>query len=414
MNDIGCVIWGIGARGKLLLNLCHPFVKAVIDKNLVELQYENIPVISIETYIDRYQNYPIIITPKGYEDEIECELLSHKIEKYYKYTDVGNCIRHASKISSSDWLIPENNSKKVYLCGHIIAVWHTFLLLQRKNIDCEIVQEDELSMDAFYDNINKNSMVYLLNCSLESKIKKKLLQLKIPFVDISDFYRYPELYQHENMRVYNNIHKDDSCFIVATGPSLRKEDLYELSKHNIVTFSCNRMILQMESLEWEPNYYVLSDITATRYAFENVKKHQEIKAFISDSAWFDKLDACKNVEQYHLDFFDDANATCFSDNGEFMYAGKTVTYVMLQLAVYMGFKKIYLLGVDCNYVRGGQNNYFGSKTEADYIDHETEKMLQAYKSAKQYADSHGIKIYNATRGGMLEVFERVDFDSLFK
>ena len=41
-------------------------------------------------------------------------------------------------------------------------------------------------------------------------------------------------------------------------------------------------------------------------------------------------------------------------------------------------------------------------------------MISAYKSAKKYADAHGIKIYNATRGGKLEVFERVDFDTLFK
>jgi hypothetical protein len=37
-------------------------------------------------------------------------------------------------------------------------------------------------------------------------------------------------------------------------------------------------------------------------------------------------------------------------------------------------------------------------------------MIAAYKEAKNYADGHGIKIYNATRGGMLEVFERVDLD----
>lgn len=40
-------------------------------------------------------------------------------------------------------------------------------------------------------------------------------------------------------------------------------------------------------------------------------------------------------------------------------------------------------------------------------------QLRGYVAAKQYADSHGIKIYNATRGGKLEVFTRVDFGSLF-
>ena len=39
--------------------------------------------------------------------------------------------------------------------------------------------------------------------------------------------------------------------------------------------------------------------------------------------------------------------------------------------------------------------------------------MEGYMCAKEYAERHEIKIYNATRGGKLEVFERVDFDSLF-
>ncbi len=34
-------------------------------------------------------------------------------------------------------------------------------------------------------------------------------------------------------------------------------------------------------------------------------------------------------------------------------------------------------------------------------------------SNKKYADKNGVKIFNATRGGMLEVFERVDLDDMF-
>jgi len=34
-----------------------------------------------------------------------------------------------------------------------------------------------------------------------------------------------------------------------------------------------------------------------------------------------------------------------------------------------------------------------------------------FRSAKEYADSNSINIYNATRGGMLEIFDRVDFDN---
>ena len=42
------------------------------------------------------------------------------------------------------------------------------------------------------------------------------------------------------------------------------------------------------------------------------------------------------------------------------------------------------------------------------------QMDVAYEAARKYADAHGIKIYNATRGGCLEAFPRVDFDSLFE
>ena len=42
-----------------------------------------------------------------------------------------------------------------------------------------------------------------------------------------------------------------------------------------------------------------------------------------------------------------------------------------------------------------------------------DKATAAYISAKKNAESRKIKIYNATRGGMLDVFERIDFDELF-
>jgi hypothetical protein len=42
------------------------------------------------------------------------------------------------------------------------------------------------------------------------------------------------------------------------------------------------------------------------------------------------------------------------------------------------------------------------------------EMIKSFESAKDYCVSHNINIYNATRGGMLEVFERVDIDDFFK
>lgn len=41
-------------------------------------------------------------------------------------------------------------------------------------------------------------------------------------------------------------------------------------------------------------------------------------------------------------------------------------------------------------------------------------MTVGYRKAKEYADSHGIKIINCTRGGMLDVYPRKSLESVLK
>lgn len=126
--------------------------------------------------------------------------------------------------------------------------------------------------------------------------------------------------------------------------------------------------------------------------------------------------------KFHLidESYKDGNAPRFSEEFQkYAYDGRTITYTCLQMAVYMGFKEIYLLGVDFNYtpdVYAEANHFAGYHPEGDSVRRNPfprEKQILAYESAKKYADAHGINIYNATRGGKLEVFERVRFDELF-
>ena len=43
-----------------------------------------------------------------------------------------------------------------------------------------------------------------------------------------------------------------------------------------------------------------------------------------------------------------------------------------------------------------------------------DESLSAYRAAEEMSYKRGIRIYNATRGGKLETFERVDFDEIFE
>ena len=92
----------------------------------------------------------------------------------------------------------------------------------------------------------------------------------------------------------------------------------------------------------------------------------------------------------------------------------------------MGFSEIYLLGVDFDYTPtvGHRNAHFCDEytqkeesvglVDLANIDKvfNYQNALYEFEVAKKVAGETGKKIYNATRGGKLEVFERVEFDSL--
>jgi hypothetical protein len=96
-----------------------------------------------------------------------------------------------------------------------------------------------------------------------------------------------------------------------------------------------------------------------------------------------------------------------------MYAFGTVTNIAMGIAIYMGYKEIYLIGTDCTNLN---QHIVNDVTDSDKSDDKAEAIariqLKGYKAMKKVADKYGIKIFNATRGGVLEVFERVDLDSV--
>jgi hypothetical protein len=110
-----------------------------------------------------------------------------------------------------------------------------------------------------------------------------------------------------------------------------------------------------------------------------------------------------------------------------IWEGATVTYVALQLAFFMGFQTVILIGVDHSFSTVGEPhkeitstgedpnhfdlNYFGAGFRWNLPDLETSE--QAYCLAKNHFEGHGRKIIDATVDGKLTVFSKVPFHSLF-
>lgn len=225
---------------------------------------------------------------------------------------------------------------------------------------------------------------------------------------------------YTKLKIFRNKHKGKRCFIVATGPSLSITELDLL--RNEITFSMNSIVMSFSKTQWRPTYYAIQDMRA----YEKLKKliieadfpvilnglpYPNKALDIKDKSVYYPLNLlCHNIpfEKGKTKFF-----TEFSDNAyNVVYDGYTITYSLLQLAVYMGIKEVYLLGVDCDYFSSQVSNHILYYQKQDDIKAEY-LMKESYKVAKKYADENDIKIYNASLNSKLDVFEKVDLKKLF-
>jgi hypothetical protein len=218
-------------------------------------------------------------------------------------------------------------------------------------------------------------------------------------------------------------------FILGNGPSLKKTDLALLKDE--ITIGFNGIFLHET---FTPTIYVVEDhLVAEDRATEIAEYECPVKIFPS------YLGYCVPIQENtiflnHLPRRSFPVDTDFSDDvGEISYTGGTVTYTGMQIAASLGFDEIYLIGVDASYKVENveRNTDYGTGvlcSKSDDINHfdsryfgkgyrwhdpNVNTMLQAYRKVRNYAKIKGIKVANATIGGELDVFPRVDLYSLF-
>ena len=220
-------------------------------------------------------------------------------------------------------------------------------------------------------------------------------------------------YYNQRILELKNRYVGKRCFIVATGPSLKEKYLDVLNRNDEFTMSVNR--IYEANMDWKPIFYVCTDSFLISRSKDKIIDYPADFKFIGDSYvnfWDNEQSNFYKLHVVNNDKFE--TDTLFSEDvAQCAFGGFTVVYTCIQIAVYMGFKEIFLLGVDCDY-KGKLHFYNSDKLEKKMSNHNEDGMIKCYRSAKKYADEHGIKIFNATRGGALEVFPRVDFDSLFE
>jgi len=212
------------------------------------------------------------------------------------------------------------------------------------------------------------------------------------------------------------------CFIIGNAPSLCVDNLETLHQNGETTFAVNKIYNLFNQTKWRPSYYFAQDVKAIPEADVIKQMHMPkfLASYTAKNIFFDE-----NTYYFDLDinswYYEKPYNMKFSTEIEHLYNGGTVAYTAIQAAISMGYDEIYLLGIDCKYTlevmhdgtivnNNTDTHFYSEKINRPFY---SDMVSEAFECASEYANSNGVKIYNATRGGALEVFERVEFDSLF-
>lgn len=218
------------------------------------------------------------------------------------------------------------------------------------------------------------------------------------------------------VRDWRDRHRGEQCVIIGNGPSLNKTDLGLLKGRQI--FGLNRLYLMRERLGFEPAYTVVVNPLVVQQCAEDFAAMRNQPLF---TTWANApvLGALPHINY----LFGDPRPTKFSHEiSTRISEGFTVTYVAMQIAYYMGFEDVVLVGVDHRFSTKGTPNatvtstgddpnhfdpkYFGAGFRWQLPD--LEGSEHSYRLARAAFERDGRRIADATVDGALTVFPKAD------
>ena len=241
----------------------------------------------------------------------------------------------------------------------------------------------------------------------------------------------------ERNQAFKDKHKGQRCFVIGNGPSLKTQDISPLA--NEITFVMSGFWKHPVVEKWQPTYYCFADTLFFDGSEPMREFFRSLKSRIRDSKFFVPLHAMKAIEEYVLlpleqthyvafcgkldDIKTDINlAGCVPSPG-------SVSSLCIMAAMYMGCSPIYLMGLDHDWLshRGPSllfyEGYAGLENHPKFrpnlgdwsYKYQMEcqlKLWLRYEVLLALAARKGIRIFNATKGGFLDVFERVDYQKV--
>ena len=229
----------------------------------------------------------------------------------------------------------------------------------------------------------------------------------------------------KRLAALKDVHKGKRAFIIGNGPSLKQTDMSKLKGE--ITFGMNRVYLAFPDWGFTTTYLCVTNDLVVEQFVDDINT-LPIPRFI---AWHSHRHFSKQLSVAQLPTFVYTTYTgprFANDVRGRVWEGATVTNLALQVAFHMGIQNAILIGVDHNFTSKGDANkkvvsegddpnhfmpnYFGKGVRWQLPDLDTSEI--GYMLAREAYHQAGREVIDATVGGKLAVFPKVEYGSLFK
>ena len=225
-------------------------------------------------------------------------------------------------------------------------------------------------------------------------------------------------YQHRpDLERFRDCHEGEDCFILGNGPSLNEMDLEPLQDYH--TFGLNKIYLMADrGIDLNLSYLVSVNPLVIEQSAERFES-------LSCDVFLPYDPARDHVRDLsHVNYIYTGGPYTFKgDLRKRVHEGHTVTYVAMQIAFFMGFERVFLIGVDHSFESEGDPNET-QHMEGDDPNHfdpdyfkgddwhlpDLEASELSYHLARFFYRRNGRKILDATVGGELDIYPKISYD----
>lgn len=221
----------------------------------------------------------------------------------------------------------------------------------------------------------------------------------------------------DQLEALRGARKSQPMLVVGNGPSLNKTPLDDFK--GVAAIGMNKIDLLYDRVSWRPDLVVCTNSLVVKQ-HATVFAESEIPVYLSWKARRMMPGDARNVH-YFLSL---ASREFHGEITQGVGSAGTVTYTALQLAYFMGADPVILFGVDHSFKTGGNPNDVALRKGED-VNHfdpnyftagtywgvpNLDLSEKAYLASRLAFEADGRRILDASIGGKLDIFEKIDLD----